>query len=336
MNGRRYTICGAILCVVLALVCASFFVGTIAHAQTVDITPNDIDLETNPEVPEPNQQVTATLTSYVINLNNYQISWFVDRTLQRTDVGIKSFTFTTGNQGTTTQLEAQINIDGQIVSKVLQISPTNVDILWEANTYVPPFYKGKKLASREAQITVTAIPQFSNPTQDSIRTGVYYWNRNFNPITDMSGYGKQSFTFDNSPIKSTETISVIVKNRTETEVAQRDIDLPFRDPFFVYYPKNGSRVKWTNGSRGGFVSDEQLFELVVSPYYLLVDNINNVPFSWSTSTGSQLSILNPLRPNEMNFQIEGQRGASVRINTTTEHTQKLLQTGSGTIEIVKL
>jgi hypothetical protein len=49
------------------------------YAQDIQIyTADDIFLETNPEIPGPEQNVSLTLNSYSFNLNNYYITWFQD------------------------------------------------------------------------------------------------------------------------------------------------------------------------------------------------------------------------------------------------------------------
>lgn len=312
----------------VAIMCGFF---SIAHAQSVGITALDITLETNPETPGPKEQVTATLVSYSINLNNYQISWFVDRVLVKTGVGLTNFTFTTAAAGSTTQVEAQIMVDGQTISKIMQVSPTAVDILWEADTYVPPFYKGKKLPTRQASVTLTAIPQFKNPTVDSIRTAVYYWNRDFNPVPTSSGYAKQSFTFENSAIKPTENLGVTVRNRTETEIATKEEDLIFKDPVIIFYEKEGSRIFERRGSRAGFQVESNRFNLIAVPYFFAFDNPLDITFDW-LADGQSLTVNNN-NPSEILFELP-ESGRQTTVSLSIESIPKLLQTASRNLQLM--
>ena len=44
------------------------------------------------------------------------------------------------------------------------VNAQSVDLLWQGETYVPPFYKGKSLWSDQSRITLFAIPQgLGNP-----------------------------------------------------------------------------------------------------------------------------------------------------------------------------
>lgn len=326
MTLRRYVL--VVIALGTALLCGFF---TKVHAQTIGINAGDINLELSPETPGPNETVTATLVSYVTNLNNQQITWFVNRQLVKTEVGAISLTFTTGNQGTTTQVEAQILVDGQNISKIIQISPTAVDLLWEADTYVPPFYKGKKLATRQSTVTITAIPQFKIPTIDSIRTAVYYWQRDFTPLTAASGYAKQALRFENNPIKTTENLGITVKNRTETEVAANTLDIPFRNPFIVFYEKQGSRIFERRGSLAGFRVTTDTFNLVAVPYYFAFDKLSDINFNW-LADGRTLTV-NNTNQSEILFELP-QKGRQTNISLSITSTPKLLQTASRNLQLI--
>lgn len=322
----------ALLAILLPLVAfISFGVFSIAHAQTVGITALDITMEFDPENPRPNEQVTANLISYTVNLNNQDISWFVNRQLVKREAGLTKFTFNSGDAGSTTTIEAQIIADGQTISKVATIQPSAVDILWETNTYVPPFYKGKKLPTRQSDIVLTAMPQFENPSTDSIRSAVYYWTRNFQPQSTSSGYSKQSFAFENSPISPTETIGVTVKNRSETEIATQSTDVVFGDPFVVFYEKQGSRIFDRKGSLAGFQVTGGNFNLLAVPYFFAFDRLADVQFDWKANEQSLASSAG--KPNEVAFELpdKGKR-ASISLDVTS--TPKLLQKISKNLELI--
>lgn len=328
MTVSRYLVRITGLVLVFACLCSVF---SVAYAQTPGINAADINLELSPTTPGPNQKVTATLVSYVTNLNNQQISWFVNRQLVKTEVGAITLTFTTGNAGTSTQVEAQIAIDGQTISKVIQLNPSNVDILWEANTYVPPFYKGKKLPTRQSDITVTAIPQFKIPSMDSIRTAVYYWQRDFTPLTNVSGYAKQAFSFQNDPVKTTQNIGITVNNRTETETATANTDITFRNPFIVFYEKQNSRIFERRGSLAGFHVTADTFNLVAVPYFFAFDRLSDVNFNW-LADGRTLTVSNQ-NPSEIFFELP-QKGRQTNISLSIESAPKLLQKASRNLQLI--
>ena len=141
------------------LVCA-FFAFTV-HAQLQNV---DVALTTNPEYPSANSNVTISLSTYSIDLGKAKISWLLDGNLSLEGVGKKTFSFTTGDTGSSSTIQVKIETaDGNSVDKQLTITPANVDMLWEAyDSYVPPFYKGKKLGTGEGTYKVVALPSIKN------------------------------------------------------------------------------------------------------------------------------------------------------------------------------
>ncbi len=317
---------------IFSLVFCLFAVAGTASAQSIGVTAMDIDLSLSPETPAPNQSVTATLESFTVNLNNQEISWFVNGEFKYRAIGSKSYTFTTGGAGTSSRIEAKIVVSGQVISKIMTINPSTVDILWEADTYVPPFYKGKKLPTRQSTISFVGIPQFKNPTIDSIRGAVYYWERDFNTQPSASGYGKQRYTFENNPLQLTEIVSLSARTTTESETASNSIEVPFREPEFVFYEKLGSKVQWLRGSKGGFQTNGSRFSLFAVPYYAVIDHLGNLKFTWSVD-GKTLPASTSAQPNEITFELS-EKGRVSRITTTVEHGQKLLQEASGSLQLI--
>jgi hypothetical protein len=88
-------------------------------------------------------QVTETLNSYDINLDTSLISWQKGSDTLASGVGLKSLTLT-ANAGLIDVTIEEAN--GQQDHLQINLTPTQpVDILWEADSQVPPFYRGKRL-----------------------------------------------------------------------------------------------------------------------------------------------------------------------------------------------
>jgi hypothetical protein len=72
-----------------------------------------------------------------------------------------------------------------------------VTLLWEASTYVPPFYKGKSLYSAGADIHVVAIPQVNDSAGNPIPASdlTFKWEMNGDAYADHSGLGRDTLDF---------------------------------------------------------------------------------------------------------------------------------------------
>ena len=112
------------------------------HAQT---SADSIFTDIIPETPGAFQDVTIKLKSYSYNLLGSKITWTVDGKVVLSDTGAISYSFKTKDVGKATNIVITILTGGETIQKGISIQPQNVDMLWEApDSYVPPFYKGKK------------------------------------------------------------------------------------------------------------------------------------------------------------------------------------------------
>jgi len=176
------------------------------------LTAGDVTIHLSPESPGANQTVKATLEGLGVDLDRSKISWFVNGKLEKASVGEKSFSFKTGAIGASVNLIVTIEtIDGAKINNNLTITPAEVSLIWEPISYVPPFYKGKRLYSYGAPIKVIAIPEIiKNGERFGDNELVYKWKVDYKLIQSASGAGKNTITAKSSvPLKPT-TISVEV------------------------------------------------------------------------------------------------------------------------------
>src|SRR5690606_10591875 len=68
------------------------------------IRDNDIAVDFSPAVPGPNQNVKITLSSFATDLNKAAITWSVDGKESLSGTGKTSFSFTTGDIGSKTEI----------------------------------------------------------------------------------------------------------------------------------------------------------------------------------------------------------------------------------------
>src|ERR1035437_6764061 len=87
----------------------------------------DVAVEFSPSAPGPNQTVTATASSFSVDLNSSSIAWFVNGKMQKTGTGLANFSFQTGTLSQTTTIDMVVNtIDGQVIKKTFSIKPAEV------------------------------------------------------------------------------------------------------------------------------------------------------------------------------------------------------------------
>ena len=114
-----------------------------------------------PERPAPNERVALSVVSYLTDLNRGEIFWYINDELRERGVGKTSFSFTVKEAGSISRVDIVINTaEGARIAKKLTFRPADMDFMWEALTYTPPFYKGKALLSAESPVKIVVMPHF--------------------------------------------------------------------------------------------------------------------------------------------------------------------------------
>lgn len=171
---------------------ASFTLSTPgANAQT-----NALRISVVPQHPGPFEQVSVTVEDFSRDLNKVNIAWSLNGKTEQTGVGLKRYTLTTGALGTVSNIS--INMGGDV--STVTIRPTVTDILWQADTYTPPFYKGKALHSNQDPVTLVAEPFFITTTGSRLDPEklIYKWKEGGKINNNASGTGKRTFTVNPS------------------------------------------------------------------------------------------------------------------------------------------
>lgn len=300
----------------------------------------DIDLTQTPENPGPFQNVSLHISSNLVDLNRYNENWFVDGKSVQSGIGQRDLTVQTKGYGETTSIVITIALPDTTIQKKITIEPQDLTLLWEANdAYVPPFYKGKKLPSREGAIKVVAIPNFL-ATQNQFfdpASGVYTWQRNGSVVAGSSGYGKDYFLFQNNRTRSSEMIGVTASDTADTNQATQSITIPIFNPHILFYvrdSKTGLRDPLAKTSIY-FNGDKETIE--AEPYYYSVINNNpssstDASYHW-TMNDQPVSIGDNSKQNILDLTNPGGSGVA-SLNLSIDSQTHLFQQAQNTLNII--
>ncbi|HEY4510913.1 MAG TPA: hypothetical protein VJG29_00905, partial [Candidatus Paceibacterota bacterium] len=138
------------------------FLGFFLPTTTFALGP--INVRTIPSAPGPQTPTTVRVESFVYDIKAATIAWFLNGELVAEGRGATEYKFTTGGSNEEFSFEVVITTpDGKNFKETLFLRPAAVDILWQAEVYTPPFYKGKALPSQGSKIRAVAIAQFGDP-----------------------------------------------------------------------------------------------------------------------------------------------------------------------------
>lgn len=329
--------------ITIALVALFVLFGTTTalHAQNagdpIQITESDMILTVTPSNPEPNTNVTVTLNSYVVNVNNRMIQWFVNGALIEQGTGKDTFTFNSGSLGTRTRIDVIVATGaGNTVTKSIAINPIGVDLLWEAtDAYAPPFYKGKKIPAPQAAITVMGIPITAQGRLSDQKDSVYYWSYDYDADAAASGYGKRAYVIKNSALNKAENVQVTIASASGSFQSTKEITVPTQDPQLVFYKKNSNgMILWNRGyANNASIPTDANGEanIVAEPYFFSTNLPFALDFTWRNQ--SQTFPETSISTRAERLFTMSTRG-STRISVQAENKNVLLQAANAQLQLV--
>ncbi|MCC2631103.1 MAG: seg, partial [Candidatus Paceibacter sp.] len=271
----------------------------------------------SPENPLPNEPVTVTVTSFLSNLDTSTITWSINGRKVASGIGMKSFTTTIGNVGSKTVVDVKIvTTNGITITDSVPIGTATVDLVWEAQSYTPPFYQGKALLTPYETVKIVAIPHFSqSSTSLSPKNLIYTWSRDGRVMGSLSGYGKNTLTLFGSETSKLSTIRVTVTNTDGTVTALGETSIRPSKPSlisYIYSPAYGTLYNF--GLQGSFVMPIKELNIEAVPYYFdaTPSTIPYIRYEWKMNNVRVDSPLN----NMLTVRNEGTTTGSTNISVT--------------------
>lgn len=242
---------------------------------------HELNVEVSPTYPRPNSNVSINLTLYTADLNSAEITWVQDGKVALKGIGKTSYSFKTGLVGTETKIEIKIGLlDGTTFTKTLAFNPASIDLVWEANSYVPPFYKGKALYPKQGTIKVVALPEFVTKTKRlSPENLIYSWSNEVESFQDQSGYGKNVLVLNGSLLGKDENIRVLVTDPVNNLAAQGFLTIKPIDPEIVFYensPYYGNLFDMVIANPFNLNTGE--VQILAAPYYFTKES--SIKYEW--------------------------------------------------------
>lgn len=243
----------------------------------------ELDVEVIPNYPKPNDWVFIEIALYTDNLDSADITWLKDGREVVSGKGLKEFSFRTGNIGEQTDIEIRIELlNGSSFSKKMTFNPADVDLTWEANSYVPPFYKGKALHPKQGLIKIVAMPEFvKNGKRTPPEDLIYEWSNDVSVYKNQSGYGKYAVVLNGSLLGKQEKIRVLVTDPVNNLVAESFLDISPVKPEIVFYENNPFYgYIFDQALSGRFNMKSPEVQIVSSPFYFTKEDLDLIKNTW--------------------------------------------------------
>lgn len=288
---------------------------------------SDISITLEPKNPTPYSQVTLTVVSYAIDVNQSTITWTSKKKELLKGVGQKQLTVTTGGVGEQLPIHVSVSAStGESYGLDIVVAPQSVDLLYEAEeNYVPLFYEGKALPAEESLVKFIAMPSISDGGNLLPPSSVsYFWYIDDNFIDNASGIGKQSAILPLNTLSNSTEIKVVAHS-PKGVVAEKTLTLYPHGVMPLLYTYNeilGANHANLISRRFEAVRD---FTVMLEPFFLSTNHSlgNSASYQWLldglpvTPLGGRLLALHP---KENSY---GSKNLSVSI----ANTKRRLQTG---------
>ncbi len=248
-----------------------------------------VNLTTTPKSPGAMEKTILRIESFAVNLNTANIIWNVDGVFVKDGIADKELTVTTPDFGKKMVIDIIImTAAGDKIDKQFIIAPAEVDLLWEAQTYTPPFYKGKALPTFKSSVRVSAIPRFNTLTSNP-KEYYYKWTYNRTLVVGEA-LGKNSVVvpmgFTNAPVPVLVEVSLPgtdwkgTKNANITGTAAK-IVLYENDPFYGVQFHHPITVAGTGARK---TKETELTVYAVAYFFSSDDLANNrLVYTWEVN-----------------------------------------------------
>ncbi|MFH0804528.1 MAG: hypothetical protein V1896_02920 [Candidatus Zambryskibacteria bacterium] len=287
---------------------------------------NELGVGIIPNYPRPNEMVFLNLELYTGDLSSADITWSKDGETVLSGKGEIKYSFNAGPIGKETDIKVNIKlINGVSFSKNFSLTPASVDMVWEANSYVPPFYRGKALHPRQGVLKIVAMPEFvKNGRRVPSENLVYKWSNDAESYQDQSGYGKNVLVLNGSLFGRSENLQVLISDPINNLVAQGFIDVPTIDPEIVFYENNpyyGHIFESAIANIFNLKTEE--VQILAAPYFFTKESGGGLQYEW-TLNGQTIPGLSGSRTAVFRRPEDKTTGRSV-ISLRMENTNRILQ-----------
>lgn len=314
------------------IILSLFFIPSFGVAETILNTTNEsIRLIVTPQNPKPLDKITVSIESSLVDLSDATITWQLNGRTMEEGKDMRVWNTTLGPNSTATNIKVLINSrEYGIIAKEITLRLGEIDLIYEAETYTPPFYKGRALASAQSIVKAIAVPNLQNRGgQIPSRDIVFTWKRNGEVDAANSGRGKSTYRFSvgnlpsNSPI-----VEVTASSLDGSIVAYGSLIVPHEKPEIIFYEENALLGVELQRALGDiFIMKQPETTLVAYPYFFSAKakDSRDLNFTWVINSEEVTPIGNSVAKITLR-KPEGSGNSYVSLNI--DHARQIFQTSN--------
>lgn len=323
---------------IVGAVLLGLLVATPVSAQILGEDTEPIRVSVTPQMPAPGQTVNLEVQGIGTFLGDAKITWTQDGKIVKNGLGERVYSFVAGQLGKLTRIEMTIDSPSVgIFTRSFTFIPSTINLMWEADTSVPPLYRGKALYAPGSNLRVTAFPQVVTGGRTISASSLsYQWKRGGEPVPSQSGKGRSLFAFAGNQLKGNESVSVDVYLGTAL-VGQGSITIPVTKPQIVLYQRDPLRgVLWNEALPSAISLTTKEITVQAVPYFFSNDSLSSsdLTFEWKldgrTTTGPNAD------DGLMTLRQTGEGAGQTRLSVELQNLNgtKLLQSAETAVRMI--
>jgi hypothetical protein len=214
-------------------------------------------------------------------------------------------------------------------SATATIAPSELDLLVDSDSYVPPFYRGRALPSAGTTLHLQAIAHFKDKSGAMVPdTAITYtWKRNGSNVAS-SGLGKSTAVLPAPVLFGSDTISLIAQT-SGGQTAQTSITIGSQEPILLLYedhPLFGIMYERALPSRTTIADSEMTFAATAYFAQIVGPNDPRLTYSWMVNRSAIKT--NPTDPSEITINADNSTGIA-RIDLSLSHSTNIFMDAQG-------
>ena len=249
---------------------------------------SNVSASINPSDPVPGSMVVITLTGFGFDLNKALYEWSQDGFVRETGLGENKFSFQMGQLGKPTRINVSVSLNKRLIAeKSFYFEPSEINLLWQAETLTPPFYQGKARASAGAKIKILATPYIINQAgkKENVQDLVYNWFIGGSLDSGNSGQGKNIISIQTKPADSQLRVNLKVATKNGGSSASKTLILQLNRAELAFYeqkPLEGINYGKQIINNYELYGDESSF--VAIPFFWPLEYLGNITYGWSVNS----------------------------------------------------
>lgn len=273
-----------------------------------------LTISVNPAYPGPNSMVTLTAESPLLDLAGSDIEWSVNGASSGSGQSIQ---VPLGALGQETDVSVSVTGESGSDSATATLVPTSIDLLSEANSYVPPFYLGRAVPGSGSSIRVMAMPHFANTDGSLVPSSdiSFTWKLNGAVQAAQSGLGASSAVFPAATLYDSDDIDVTAVASGSSLSGETSITIRTLPPQLVLYEDNPLfGVMYQSAIPQSSVADESEDSFAAVPYFANVSSANDPLLSYQWTVNSSAVAASPQDPSEITINAKSGGTAAVGLS----------------------